>query len=181
MWWAHVPEGLSAQSLTFSATHIVWPQMSRQGILAGKGVILPEGGEGAGGGIFQDLLGLCWHPVRLCYQLQLGFRGYSRGILGCGWGERDLAVKYTSKMWIWFVLSVHGCYSFMVYIRIFFCSCHCEMCFSFQLNVSLSKSYFTVWFWCWCNYQVKKKGGKKRRSVIRLMMWLQETLFLFTI
>lgn len=43
-WWAHVPEGPSAQkSFTFSATHIVCPEMNRQGILAGEGVILPEG------------------------------------------------------------------------------------------------------------------------------------------
>lgn len=43
MWWAHVPEGPSAQSFTLSAAHIVWLEMNRQGILAGKGVILPEG------------------------------------------------------------------------------------------------------------------------------------------
>lgn len=121
MWWSHVPEGPSAQSFTFSATHIVWPEMSRQGILAGKGVILPGGERGSGGGIFQDLLGLCWHPVRLCYQLQLGIRGYSRGILGCGWGGIDLAVKY-GKMCIWFVLNRKGCYSLIAYIRICFIS-----------------------------------------------------------
>lgn len=40
MWWAHVPEG---QSFTFSASYIVWPEMNRQGILAGDGVILPKG------------------------------------------------------------------------------------------------------------------------------------------
>lgn len=75
--------------------------------------------EGGGCGVFQGLVRLCWHPVRLCYQLQLGIRGYSRGILGCGRGGIDLAGKYMNKMCNWFVLSVQGCYSFMVYIRVF--------------------------------------------------------------
>lgn len=36
-------------------------------------------GEGPGSGISQRLLGLCWHPVRLCYQLHLGITGLFKG------------------------------------------------------------------------------------------------------
>lgn len=97
MWWAHVPEGPSAQSLTFSATHIVclrWTdeEFWQEGELSACRV----GGSWCRG-IFQDLLGLCWHPVWLCYQLQLGIGGYLGGILSCG----VVLFGFGSQMYTW--------------------------------------------------------------------------------
>lgn len=130
---------------------LAWDEQTRNS--GRKGTYSAWRGEGAGSGIFQDLLGLCWHPVRLCYQLQLAIRGYSRGILGCGWGGIDLALKYTSKMCIWFALSLQGCYSFMVYIRIFFISLWNMFFFPNKMSVWVTVVVFSVIVLCrfWCN------------------------------
>ena len=69
MWWAHVPEG---QSFTFSASYIVWPEMNRQGILAGDGVILPKGER-------ELLVGY--------FRISWGFVGIPYGFVICSSGE----------------------------------------------------------------------------------------------
>lgn len=87
MWWAHVPEGPSAQSFTFSATHIVWPEMNRQGILAGKGLILPEGERELVVGYFRISWGFVGIPYGfvISSSWQLGdIRGESWAVGGVG-------------------------------------------------------------------------------------------------
>lgn len=123
MWWAHVPKGPSTQFHILCSTYcLAWDEQTRNS--GRKGSYSAWKGEGPGLGIFQDLLGLCWHPVQLCYQLQLGIRGYSSGILGCRRGGVNLAVKCTCKMCIWFVLGCTGVVVvFMVYIRILILKC----------------------------------------------------------
>lgn len=90
MRWTHVPKGPSTQSFTFSAVHIVWPEMNWQGILAGKRVILPEGEKDLVLGYFR----ISWGFVGILCSFVIGFswefRGYSGGILGCGRGWSKL-------------------------------------------------------------------------------------------
>lgn len=79
MWWAHVPEGLSNTEVHIlcSTYCLGWDDQTRSS--GGRGSYPAWRGEGPGSGISQRLLGLCWHPVRLCYQLRLGIRGIFKG------------------------------------------------------------------------------------------------------
>lgn len=87
MWWAHVPEGSSAQSHILCNTH--WLQMNSKEFWQEKEVFCLKEEKEVVVGYFRDSWGFVGIPLQLCYQLQLGIRGYSRGILGWdGFGRK---------------------------------------------------------------------------------------------
>lgn len=166
---------------------LAWDEQTRSS--GRKGSHSAWRGEGAGGGIFQDLSGLCWHPVRLCYQLQLGIMGYSRGILGCWWGGMEQTWQENIQMKCAFDLRWMCGVVIAVCLTsvFFFFLIHCEICFSFQSNVSLS-NFFIAQCGCWRNYHVKKKeeGSRDPQRVSNIgpkeqhMPLFNHNLFLFS-
>lgn len=126
---------------------LAWDEQTRN--FGSKGGYSGWRGEGASSGIFQDLLGLCWHPAQLCYRLQLGTLRYLRGILGCELRGRDLSCLIYS--------TCTGLLESMVYIRMvlffafwgFFCMWVC-LCITieyvlFQGSCNLSYKYSDKW------------------------------------